>query len=119
MISLKRGVEVICQVRIADSFFSRLKGLMFKYELPRDEGLLIEYSTRFGSRGVHGFFMRFSLDLIFMEGNGRVVEIGHLPKWGYYNPRGGGIVYVLEVNTGFAIEKGLQKGDLLSWQGLE
>lgn len=119
MIHILLGDEVICRARVADNFLSRLRGLMFQKELDREEGLLIKYSKHLGSRSVHGFFMRFPLDLVFLDANGRVLEIGFLPKWGYYNPVSKGSAYVLEVNKGFARERGLKVGDTLILSDLD
>lgn len=58
----------VYQVRVADSFFSRLLGLMGKKELRDDEVLLI---TKCNS--IHTFFMRFNMDAVFVN-NSMVVK---------------------------------------------
>ena len=115
MIQIYRGKERLCKAGVADTFFSRLMGLMFKKSLPREEGLLIEYSKRFGSKAVHGFFMRFPLDLIFIDTDKKVVDICTLRPWSVYNPARE-CAWVLEVNEGIIEEKNVKKGDVLSFQ---
>ncbi|MFQ5800991.1 MAG: DUF192 domain-containing protein, partial [Candidatus Hydrothermarchaeales archaeon] len=114
MIEILRDQEKLCEARVANGFFSRLFGLMFKKELPTDEGLLIEYSPYFGSKAVHGFFMRFPLDLIFLSKDKKVVDTAHLKPWSIYNPKKE-CRWVLEVEEGFVGRKGIKKGDVLSF----
>ena len=51
-------------VKVADSFFSRLLGLMGKKEMKDDQALLI---TKCNS--IHTFFMRFNMDAVFVDKN--------------------------------------------------
>jgi uncharacterized membrane protein (UPF0127 family) len=114
MIEILRDKERLCSVRVADTFISRLMGLMFKKRLPDDEGLLIEYSSHFGSKSIHGFFMRFSLDLIFINGSKQVVELASLKPWRFFSPKVD-CKWVLEVNKGFIKDKKIKVSDLLSF----
>lgn len=58
----------VFRVRVADSFFSRLLGLMGKKEIKDNEALLI---TKCNS--IHTFFMRFNMDAVFVN-NSMVVK---------------------------------------------
>ncbi|HDH28193.1 MAG TPA: DUF192 domain-containing protein [Euryarchaeota archaeon] len=116
MIDLFRDGTRLCTAGVADTFFSRFRGLMLKPGLALDEGLLIEYSPHLGSKSVHGFFMRFPLDLVFIDSDKRVVEIALLRPWRIYNPRVD-CRWVLELNAGFAERHGLKVGDVLSFSG--
>ena len=51
-------------VKVADSFFSRLLGLMGKKEMKDNQALLI---TKCNS--IHTFFMRFNMDAVFVDKN--------------------------------------------------
>ena len=55
---------------MADNFFGRLVGLMGKKILSTDEGMLIS-----PCKSVHTFFMRFDVDIIFVDRNFEVVKI--------------------------------------------
>lgn len=57
-------------VRIADHFFSRFIGLQGRKALAEGEGLLIR-----PCRQIHTFFMRFTLDVLFVSKEGVVVHI--------------------------------------------
>jgi uncharacterized membrane protein (UPF0127 family) len=54
---------------LAMNFFKRLKGLMFRMELPDDEALLI-----LPCNSIHTFFMRFPIDLVFIDMEGVAVS---------------------------------------------
>jgi uncharacterized membrane protein (UPF0127 family) len=67
---LERAELLGFEVPVAKTGLSRVLGLAF---LPRERagaGLLIP-----GCRSVHTFGMRFDLDLLFLDGDGRVLEI--------------------------------------------
>ena len=96
------------EVHIAGSFFSRLIGLMGRGGLARGEGLLIP-----GCRSVHTWFMRFPIDLIYLDESGHVVRIHarvepfHL-SWGGSHARD-----VLEIRAGAAAAGDTRPGDVI------
>lgn len=114
MIEISRGKKRLCTAGVANNFFSRFRGLMLRSGLAEDEGLLIEYSRHLGSKSVHGFFMRFALDLVFIDRDKRVVEIAPLRPWRIHNPKAD-CRWVLELNFGFSEKRGLKVGDVLSF----
>ena len=54
----------------ADGFWQRARGLGGRAGMPRNEALLIPRC-----RSVHTFTMRFPLDLVWLDGDGRPVRI--------------------------------------------
>ena len=75
-------------IEIADDFFSRLIGLMFRgnAKLP----LLFEIPQKINSRkrsSIHSFFMRFDIVLVFIDEENSVYEIADLTPWNYYVPK--------------------------------
>src|SRR3990172_5449589 len=115
MIEVFHGRERLCTADVANSFYWRMLGLMFRKKLAVDHGLLIEFSKVLGSKAIHGFFMRFNLDLIFIDTDKKVVDICTLRPWSVYNPARE-CAWVLEVNEWFIEEKNVKKGDVLSFQ---
>jgi uncharacterized membrane protein (UPF0127 family) len=105
---------VLWEARLADTFFTRLLGLMFRPSLPHDQGLLIEFSPHFRSRAVHGFFMRFPIDLVFIDDERKVTDMALLKPWSIYDPKAP-CRWVLEVNAGEAKKKGIKIGDMLEF----
>lgn len=61
-------IELAPKLTTADTFFSRMKGLLGKKSLSSGEGLLIR-----PCKGVHTFGMKFPIDVIFLDRNNRVV----------------------------------------------
>jgi uncharacterized membrane protein (UPF0127 family) len=60
--------EVIAEVFIADSFRNRFLGYMFR-KIPHYEGILIKPCN-----SIHTFFMRFPIDVLFVNENMQVVK---------------------------------------------
>lgn len=55
---------------VADTFFSRLKGLLGSVPLSNGEGLLLV-----GEKSIHTFFMTFPIDVIYIDGQKKVIRI--------------------------------------------
>lgn len=110
----KNGVCVVESVEVAATFWSRMIGLIGKGPLEPGRALLITHCN-----SVHTFFMLFDLDLIFLDGEGRVVKVvRNVPP---YRMVSGGIQAksTLEVASGWLPSAVLQPGDIvtLSWTG--
>lgn len=70
LLSQTTGRTVVERLQIADGFWSRLLGLQFRRQLPADAGLLLAPCT-----AIHTFFVRFPLDIVFLDRTGRVLAI--------------------------------------------
>ena len=84
---LKKYDKKITDIRIADDFFSRLMGLMFREDAKVP--LLFEIPQKVNSRkrsSIHSLFMRFDIVLVFIDENNLVYEIADLAPWNYYVP---------------------------------
>lgn len=95
---------------MADSFLSRFKGLMFKGGIER--GLVLgipEGRGRCGS-GIHMFFMRIPLDVLFLDKEKKVVDKVYLRPWQVYNPIKPAR-YVLELEEGSLKSSNTEIGD--------
>jgi uncharacterized membrane protein (UPF0127 family) len=64
------GRLVCARCVVADSFWSRFRGLMLRPSLAPDEGMLFP-----GTGSIHMFFMRFSIDAVFCDDDLRVVKV--------------------------------------------
>ena len=58
------------EIKIADSFFTRLAGLMFQKKLPQATGLLLDPCN-----SVHMCFMRFSIDVIYLDKDYKILKV--------------------------------------------
>jgi uncharacterized membrane protein (UPF0127 family) len=67
--NLTRGTVLAARVEEATRPLSRLKGLLGRAQLAEGEALLIAPCT-----SIHTFFMRFPIDVIFLDGDGRALR---------------------------------------------
>ncbi len=68
---------IVSQLKRADSMFSRMVGLLGSSSLPQGHGLLISPCNQ-----VHTFFMKFAIDIVFLDGSQRIVKISsNLKPW--------------------------------------
>lgn len=92
---------------LANTPWRRLRGLLGRRELPRGEGLLLRPA---GS--VHTSFMRFPIDIVFLDGDLGVLGIEpEVPPWRVKGRRGARSV--LELAAGEAEARSLRVGDRL------
>src|SRR5918996_2669060 len=98
--------QVVCErCLVADRPWARMRGLLGRTELPRGEGVFLRPA---GS--IHTFFMRFPIDVVFVDADGTVVGVEReLPPWRTARRRGAKAV--LELAAGTAA---VQPGEVLS-----
>lgn len=68
LLNLSNGEELAFNVKMADTFLGRLKGLMFTASLPEGNGLYIQ-----PCRSIHTFFMNYSIDVLYINENNEIV----------------------------------------------
>ena len=105
---------VVCErCEIPESSFGRARGLLGRDGLEPGHGMLID---RAGS--VHMFFMRFPIDVVFLDRDWRVVGVRHgLRPWRAAGARHA--VAALELPAGTAAEAGIEEGDVLALEDQE
>jgi hypothetical protein len=103
----------ICRAEVAKSFLRRAVGLMLASPA-REEGLLIEFSSAY-SRSIHSFFMRFPLELVFIDNERRVTEVKTLVPWRVVWP-GKPCRWVLEIGRGRLSPGDVEPGDRLEFR---
>ena len=72
------GGRVVCErCELAETTLARARGLLGRNELPSGEGILIRPGF-----SIHTFFMRFPIDVVFLDRSGLVVDVvGRLKPW--------------------------------------
>ncbi len=70
IINLTQKTIVSTRAKIANSFFSRLKGLLGKEEFSPEDALVIG-----GCQAIHMFFMKFAIDVVFVDQKNKVVGL--------------------------------------------
>jgi uncharacterized membrane protein (UPF0127 family) len=107
VISQDRGVAVCERCRLADTPWSRLRGLLGRRGLETDEGLMLRPA---GS--IHMFFMRFPIDAVFLDRDLRILRVAKsLGPWRMAGARGAHAV--LELAAGESEQRGLLPGERL------
>lgn len=87
--------------------FARMRGLLGRDGLDPGGGMLLDSAP-----SVHMFFMRFPIDVVFLDRNWTVVGIRHgLRPWQVAGARRA--VAALELPAGTAAAKGIVEGDVL------
>ena len=104
--------EVVCErCLVADSPWSRMRGLLGRRGLESGEGLLLRPA---GS--VHTFFMRFPIDVVFVSRDGEVLKIAsNVAAWRTAAARGAKVV--IELAAGEADRSGISVGTRLDLSG--
>ena len=99
---------VICErCTIADTPLSRMRGLLGRRELGSDEGMLLRPAP-----SVQTFFMRFPIDVVFLDRNGVVVGVRpEVRPWRSRSCRRARST--LELRAGEAGRRGVRVGDVL------
>lgn len=94
------GQVILPRVWWCDSFLCHLKGLMFRAELPIDEGLLfVNGRESIASSSIHMLFMRFDIGVVWLDSTGRVVDAKLAKVWRpAYAPKSAA-QYYLEANV--------------------
>jgi uncharacterized membrane protein (UPF0127 family) len=106
LVTVRADGRIVCErCLVAKTPWARMRGLLGRSDLPRGEGILIRPA---GS--IHTFFMRFPIDAVFLDNDGKVVGIEReLPPWRTARHRG--TRAVLELAAGAA--ERLQVGERL------
>ena len=97
--------RVVCErCVVADKPHTRMRGLLGRDELPAGEGLLLKPAP-----SVHTCFMRFPIDVVFLDGGMRVLSVStDLAPWRFAGKRG--TRAVLELAAGEAGRRGIREG---------
>ena len=95
------------KAKIADNFFKRLIGLMFRKSIDKEEVLVFKRAP-----SIHTFFMRFPIDIVFLDKEMRIIRICRTVKpWRAVFCQGS--LFTLEFSSSGAFEKSLELGNVL------
>ena len=88
--------KLLCRAEVVKGLNSYI-GLMFRRKLPEGEGLILKCPK--GGCSIHTWFMRFAIDVFFLDENFRVLDKTSMRPWNVYRPKGKAS-FVLETNAG-------------------
>ena len=75
VVNLSNGTELANCASSANTFFKRLKGLMFTKSLPAGHGLHIQ-----PCRSIHTFFMNYAIDVLYLSEQLEIVGMDETMK---------------------------------------
>ncbi len=105
LVNRRNGAVIAEHVEIADNFWKRGIGLMFKKSF---DGALI--FPHVGKTSFHGFFCRFPILLVCLDESNRVTETKVLQPWGVEDVN---CATVIELDARRSYD--IKKGDELVW----
>lgn len=101
--------RLVRSLNIANTFKKRFFGLMTMKELQSDEGLILAPCN-----GVHTFFMKFPIDVLYLDKDNRIIEIfTQVEPWRVL-PASKNTCSVMELPGGTIAKTGTKKGHRLS-----
>lgn len=104
------GRRLLDEVSDANTFWTRLRGLLGRHELPQHQGLLIQ-----PCHSVHTLGMRFAIGVLFLDREQRVLfQIQEMPP-GRFSPIVRGARQVLELHPAQLARCPVQLGERLSF----
>jgi len=108
LINRTTGSVIAGRAQSACGFWSRFRGLMGRRTFPAGSALVLTPCKQ-----VHTFFMRFTIDIVFLDGQGVVIEV--LPGMSPWkiSPFVGGARSVVELPAGVVESTGTARGHML------
>ena len=95
------------KARVADNFLLRLIGLMFRKDMAQDEALIF-----YKASSIHTCFMRFAIDIVFLDKNNQIIRICPVLKpWRFVICSNSYIT--IELPASRSLENSLKVGDFL------
>jgi len=104
--------RIVCEkVVVADKTFRRMRGLLGRGSLPAGEGITLRPAW-----SIHTAFMRFPIDVVFCDGDLRVLSVAPaLRPWRAASKRGAKVT--IELAAGEAASRGVAAGARLRIAG--
>ena len=109
-INVTKGVALASELETATSFAARSKGLLGRDGLRPEQGMLIDPCS-----SVHTWFMRFPIDVVFLDSKNRVVGLRRNMKpwrmaWSWRGAK------TVELPVGVIATTRTQVGDIVAFQ---
>ena len=111
IINQKHGKPLATNARLANTFWLRLRGLLGRKSLPEGEGLVLV-----GEKSIHTLFMKFPIDVLYIDKDHRVIRIDENMVPYRLGPFVTQSAYVLEVPVGTIAATDTRVGDQLKFE---
>jgi len=108
-----RGTVLCERLETADGVMGRGRGLVGRAGLEADAGMLFDAGRLQPFMWMHMFFMRFPIDIVFLDAGGRVIKIDHRLKPWRLSSIAIGARRAIELAAGAAAASKTEPGDLI------
>lgn len=105
------GVVICEKVELANNFYKRFMGLMYRKSMEENEGLLLDPCNQ-----IHTFGMKFPIDTITISRDNIITKIDVKVGPGKVRPKVKDGKKVLELTAGTCEKYGLELGDSIEFQ---
>ena len=111
---------ILCErLENAGGLAGQSKGLLGRDSLEPDSGLLFDNGRFTPFMWMHMFFMRFAIDIVFLDRNGKVLKINRSLKPWCVSSIVFGARQALELSSGAAARSSTQPGDRIIFEPLD
>jgi uncharacterized protein len=106
---------IMNKIKIAKTFYSKFKGLMFESKKKFDYALVFEFTQKGTTiNAIHMLFVFFSIDAVFLNENKKVIEIKkNLKPWTLFYAPKKPAKYLIELPEGKSNE--IKLNDEIEW----
>ena len=114
-ITKEDGSIVAAEVERADTILKQIIGLMFRKSVPESYAMVFSMK-RDNREGIHMLFMRFPIDIVFLDQDKRIIDIRqNLKPWTGMAFSRKPFRYAIELPAGAVARASLKEGERLSW----
>ncbi len=110
------GIVIAKNVEYARTVLNQMLGLMFRKHIPQDFAMIF-VMKRLSSVNVHMLFMRFPIDVIFLNEEKEISGLSGLNPWTGYKAMDN-IKYVVEIEAGTIERHGLCAGGRMEFSDI-
>jgi uncharacterized membrane protein (UPF0127 family) len=115
-INQTRGAVLCARLEHAGGLAGQSRGLLRRDRLESDEGMLFVRGRLEPFMCMHMLFMRFAIDIVFLDRDSRVIRISHELKPWRISPLVFNARRALELSAGAAARSGTVIGDLIRFE---
>jgi uncharacterized protein len=109
------GSIVAAEVEYADTMFKQIVGLMFRKSVPESYAMVFSMK-RDNREGIHMLFVRFPIDVVFLDKDKRILDIRrNLKPWTGLAFSKKAFRYAMEMPAGAVARASLKEGEKLDW----
>ncbi len=117
IVNVTHPIPHAIQAAYCSSFWSRLKGLMFRRYLGADEGILLDEGSESRiNTAIHMLFMNFDITAVWINQQNMIVDVKLARKWRLMYAPAAPARYVLEAHPGRLAD--FQPGDTVTFADL-